>query len=58
MITPENFADALRVMGFAKSGNTYEKEFPAFGVSLKAAAQKRKEALLSQREQAIEKYFR
>ena len=36
MITPENFADALRVMGFAKSGNTYEKEFPAFGVSLKA----------------------
>lgn len=36
MITPENFADALRVMGFAKNGNNYEKEFPAFGASLKA----------------------
>ncbi len=36
MITPENFADALRVMGFTKNGNLYEKEFPAFGASLKA----------------------
>lgn len=36
MITPENFADALRVMGFVKSGNSYEKDFPAFGTSLKA----------------------
>ena len=36
MITPENFAEALRVMGFAKNGNSYEKEFPAFGASLKA----------------------
>ncbi len=36
MITPENFADALRMMGFTKNGNRYEKDFPAFGVSLKA----------------------
>ena len=28
MITPENFADALRVMGFVKSGNSYELKLP------------------------------
>lgn len=36
MITPETFVDALCVMGFAKNGHLYEKEFPAFGASLKA----------------------
>ena len=36
MLTPENFADALSVMGFSAKGNLYTKEFPAFGAALKA----------------------
>ena len=42
MLTPENFADALSVMGFVAKGNLYTKEFPAFDTALKADVKAKK----------------
>ena len=41
MITPENFPDALRWMGFSANGDVYEKYFPAFDFTLKATLRDR-----------------
>ena len=42
MITPDNLTDTLLAMEFIANNDIYEKNYPSFGISLKADINRRK----------------